>query len=168
MNPQPQIKVFDILRAHRVPFVIVGGHAVNYHGYVRTTEDSDVIWLRSPESENALLGALTEIGAQWTGKDIDPETGIERARPVTLAYIRCEHLMMLFTTAGFLDLFDYIPGFPTLDVQEIYRTGVPGDDGFRYVSLKWLRQMKQVSGRSKDLNDLANLPPEPLDDQTSI
>jgi len=34
--------VFEILshlQKHGVPFVLIGGHAVNYHGYVRSTED---------------------------------------------------------------------------------------------------------------------------------
>ena len=36
------LSLFHILQRHGVPFVIVGGHAVNYHGCVRVTEDSDV------------------------------------------------------------------------------------------------------------------------------
>src|SRR5258708_38438936 len=30
---------FELLARARVSFVIIGGHAVNFHGYVRTTED---------------------------------------------------------------------------------------------------------------------------------
>lgn len=146
-----------VLRKHRVPFVIIGGHAVNFHGFGRATEDADVIWLRSPESEPAMLRALTEIGAQFIGDDIDPATGIERTYPVTLAYIQSSHLMMLWTNDGFLDLFDYIPALPEQDVRQVLDSSVESD-GLRYVSLDWLRRMKEASGRPKDLLDLENLP----------
>ena len=46
MAPDPGI--LDVLTRHAVPFVVVGGHAVNLHGYIRATEDTDVLWVRSP------------------------------------------------------------------------------------------------------------------------
>jgi hypothetical protein len=75
------------LQRHGVPFVIIGGHAVSFHGYVRATEDTDIVWLRSTKSEQALFAALTELDAQFIGKEIDPASGIERTYPVTLAFM---------------------------------------------------------------------------------
>jgi hypothetical protein len=60
----PDLQIFDVLRRHGVPFVAVGGHAVNAHGFRRATEDTDVIWLRSVESEQKLLTAMAEIDAR--------------------------------------------------------------------------------------------------------
>jgi hypothetical protein len=37
------LQVFEVLARAQVPYVIIGGHAVNFYGYVRTTEDADVI-----------------------------------------------------------------------------------------------------------------------------
>jgi hypothetical protein len=153
----PEFQLFDVLRRHNVPFVIVGGHAVNFHGHVRATEDADAVWFRSPDSERALLAALTEVGACYIGKEIDPATRIERTYPVTMAFIQSTHLMMLWTDHGFLDLFDYIPSFPTEDVEQLLTTSVE-TDGFRYISLPWLRKLKQAAARTKDLLDLKNLP----------
>ena len=93
----PRGSLFDALRRHAVPFVVIGGHAVNLHGYRRATEDTDVVWLRSPEAERALLPALIEVDARYIGKDIDPATGIERTYPVSLPFIRANRLMMLWT-----------------------------------------------------------------------
>lgn len=155
----PEFAILDVLKRHGVPFVIVGGHAVNFHGYGRATEDVDVVWLRSPESETSLAAALAELNARHIGSEIDPATGIERLHSVTLAYIRSTHLMMLWTGNGFLDLFDYVPGFPTTDVSALLSTGVESD-GLRFASLEWLRRMKTAAARSKDLLDLENLPPE--------
>jgi len=147
------------MRRHGVPFVIVGGHAVNYHGYRRATEDADAVWFRSADAERALLAALTELGARYIGNEIDPATKIERTYPVTRAFIQSTHLMMLWTEDGFLDLFDYIPSFPTEDVEQLLASSVEAD-GFRYISLSWLRKLKQQASRTKDLLDLENLPAE--------
>lgn len=152
-----ELAIFRVLQRHGVPFVIIGGHAVNIYGYIRTTEDSDVVWVRSPETEKSLLDALKEINADYIGNDIDPSTGIERTYPVSLSFIQSRHLMMLWTKHGFLDLFDYIPSFPNDDVRQILETSVEVD-GFRIISLPWLRKLKIAADRPKDRVDLDHLP----------
>jgi hypothetical protein len=59
-----QIRYLKTLIDCQVDFLIAGGYAVIYHGYVRTTGDMD-IWLR-PDYENKikLLGALARQGLQ--------------------------------------------------------------------------------------------------------
>ena len=151
------LEILRLLRRHRVPFVVIGGHAVNFHGYLRITEDSDVVWLRSPESEQSLLRALTELNAQYIGSEIDPATSLERSYPVTISYIQGAHLMMLSTKMGFLDLFDYVPGAQAEEVEKLLATSIESD-GLRFASLDWLRRMKQSTDRAKDKNDLENLP----------
>ena len=153
----PDFRLFDVLTRHGVPFVVVGGHAVNFHGFVRATEDTDVLWIRSSAAEVSLLRALEEISAEYIGNEIDPATGTERTHPVTAAFIQSERLMMLCTTAGFLDLFDYVPGHPAVAVATVWETAVQLD-GIRFASLEWLRKLKQAAGRPKDLLDLENLP----------
>ncbi len=152
------LSVFKLLAQARVPFVIIGGHAVNFHGYLRTTEDADVVFQRTAASEDALLEMLQSVHACWIGDDIDPQTGLERLIPVTGGYVRSRHLMMLCTDVGFLDLYDYVPGFPHTPVQELFTDAVLLG-GLRFVSLPWLRRLKASAGRHKDLDDLDHLPP---------
>jgi hypothetical protein len=151
-------QILTILGRHGVPVVIVGAHAVNFHGYGRAGENIDVVWLRTPEAEQSLLQALIEVDARYIGDETDPATGLERMHPVTLPYIQAQRLMMLCTRHGFLDLFDYVPGIPQQDVADLFASSVESN-GLRYVSLQWLRKMKEASGRGKDLLDLENLPP---------
>jgi predicted nucleotidyltransferase len=158
MAMTPDFVLFDVLTRHGVPFVVVGGHAVNFHGFIRGTEDTDVLWIRSPAAEASLLRALEELAAEYIGDEIDPATGIERTHPVTEAFIRGERLMMLCTRSGFLDLFDYVHGYPSVPVTIVWETGVDLD-GIRFASLEWLRKLKQAAGRPKDLLDLEQLPP---------
>lgn len=150
--------LFELLIRAGVPFVIIGGHAVTAHGYVRTTEDADIIFQRTAVSETALLAVLQSIHACWISNERDPATGIERLVPVSPAYVRSEHLMMLITDLGFLDLYDYIPGFPEIPVAEIFADSIELND-LRFVSLRWLRKLKEIAGRHKDLDDLEHLPP---------
>lgn len=157
MDSGNPFQLIDALTSHSVPFVIIGGHAVTFHGYVRATEDTDIVFQRSAEAERSLLQALTDVNARWIGDEIDPETGIEQTHPVTIQYIQRTGLMMLVTDFGFLDIFDYIPGFPHEAVERLFATAV--DQGsHRYVSLAWLRKMKSTTSRPKDQLDLENLP----------
>ena len=157
MDSGNPFQLIDTLRSHDVPLVIIGGHAVTFHGYVRATEDTDIVFQRSAKSERSLLQALKSINAQWIGDEIDPETGIEKIHPVTIEYIQRTHLMMLVTDLGFLDVFDYIPGFPGEAVDELFDSAVE-QGSHRYVSLAWLRKMKSAASRPKDRLDLDNLP----------
>lgn len=94
---------------------------------------------------------------QYIGSEIDPHTRLERTYPVTLPFIRSNHLMMLLTRHGFLDLFDYVPGLPEAGAQELFESSIEVEQ-IRYASLPWLRRMKTASGRIKDALDLENLP----------
>ena len=152
--------LLDVLSTHNVPFVIIGGHAVTFHGFVRATEDTDVVFRRTPETELSLLAALTEVNACWIGNEIDSETGIEQTFPVSLPYIRGTRMMMLVTDFGFLDLFDYIPGWPDEPVEHLFDTAVE-QGHYRFASLRWLRAMKAAANRAKDQIDLENLPADP-------
>jgi len=55
----------ELLRSlinHNVDFILIGGYAVIYHGYDRTTGDMD-IWLKTGnENRDKLIGALQEFG----------------------------------------------------------------------------------------------------------
>ena len=42
LSSDDPLNVFQLLARAGVPFVIIGGHAVVFHGYLRTTEDADL------------------------------------------------------------------------------------------------------------------------------
>lgn len=61
-------KVLFTLLKHNVQFIVVGGYAVNYHGYKRTTGDIDLL-LKPDNGENKskVISSLREL-------EIDEET----------------------------------------------------------------------------------------------
>ena len=151
------LAIFRVLTQAGVPFVIMGGHAVIFHGYIRTTEDADVVFRRTPATEAALLRALQSIQACWISNEKDPVTREHRLVPVSESYLQAQHLMMLATDLGFLDLYDYVPGFPDVPVEELFADSVALNE-LRFVSLAWLRKLKARAARHKDLDDLEHLP----------
>ena len=71
----------QLLRAllrHGVKFLLIGGYAVIYHGYERTTGDMDV-WLQpSDQNKGPLLAALREFGIE--DEDVKAVSAIDLTR----------------------------------------------------------------------------------------
>ena len=73
-DPAAPVELLASLTRTGVTFVIIGGHAVNFHGYVRTTEDTNIVFLQTKPSEAALLEALQSMRACWISDERDPQT----------------------------------------------------------------------------------------------
>ena len=54
--------LLSLFEKHRVRYVLVGGHAVNYYGYVRTTQDMNVLVYPSSANATRLMGAIEDFG----------------------------------------------------------------------------------------------------------
>lgn len=145
------------LSSAQIRFAVIGGHAVNFHGYLRATEDLDLVFQRDAESEEALWQTLREFEAYWIGDEIDPSTGLEFTYPITRGYLQTNSLLMLGTTFGYVDLFDFLPGIPDVSV-EVLLQDIQLSDGCPYVSLEWLKRLKRASNRPIDQIDLEHLP----------
>ena len=119
--------------------MLIGGVAVGAHGYVRATEEVDIVPDPSPENVRRLGNALV---------DMDATLPLARGESITLQ-----------TGKGALDIVQRasgVPGFAELDsaAVEADLLGVP----VRVCSLAHLRVMKQARGASQDLADLERLP----------
>jgi predicted nucleotidyltransferase len=129
-----------------VKYLIVGGYAVGYHGYPRSTGDMDV-WVESKE-ENAeqLVETLKAFGfdVPELAPDLflDPDRVIRMGRPP----LRIE---MLTSVSGV----SFGECYSTRAVEEM-EDGTP----IHFIGLEKLKENKRASGRHKDLDDLENLP----------
>jgi hypothetical protein len=142
------------LHERSVEYVVVGGVAVTAHGYVRSTQDLDIVPDPEPVNLRRLADALVGLEA------VLPLAGgrrFELARDLRLLERR--QSMTLETREGGLDVVQRAPGVPSFatlaeDAVDAEVLGVP----VRICSLPRLREMKVAGGRAQDLADLENLP----------
>lgn len=100
MAASPSHRFLGLLQAllrHQVDFIVVGGVAALLEGAPILTLDLDVLYDRTPENRERLLGALRELNARYrdpAGRHILPD-------PEKLATMR---LHLLLTDLGALDV----------------------------------------------------------------
>jgi hypothetical protein len=146
--------LLEALNANGVRFVVIGGVAVGAHGYVRGTEDLDLV--PDPDPEN--LGRLTEVLTKL--ESTLPTVAERRFDPKTDAgVLRRGGNVTTMTCFGGLDVVQRargVPGYSQLisDAVQSELLGVP----VLICSLARLREMKQAQDREQDRADLANLP----------
>jgi hypothetical protein len=142
------------LNGHAVEFVLIGGVAVAAHGYVRATEDLDVV--PDPSDENLLrLGnGLVDLGATLPMDAGRPFTPAQDAGSLSQGRNLTVH-----TRFGSLDIVQRLPGVP--GYPELERDAVRSDllgVPVRVCSLEHLRGMKEARRATQDLADLERLP----------
>ena len=142
-------ELLRLLGVHDVKYLIVGGYAVAYHGYVRPTGDIDIWIERSQENAQRIHGALKEFGFDMPA--LQPSLFLEADRIVRLGYppLRVEILMSV-SGVEFAACYER----RVEDVLEEAR----GAEPVSIISLNCLKQNKRASGRHKDLSDLEHLP----------
>ncbi|MDZ4702061.1 MAG: hypothetical protein SH809_20290 [Rhodothermales bacterium] len=133
-----------MLNEHDVAYLLVGGYAVGYHGYVRATADMD-IWVE-PTVENArrVTAAFREFGFDVPG--LEPKLFLEKNKIVRIGQppVRIE-VMSSISGVVFKECYEK-------------RTQADWDDLIvPIISLACLKQNKRASGRLKDLADLEYL-----------
>lgn len=141
----PDFKEFiELLNAHEVRYLVVGGYAVALHGYPRYTKDIDIWIENSPENAARLMRALEQFGFGAVGLS---ETD----------FIEPDQIIQLGYPPRRIDLLTTLPG---VNFDDCYETRVVVDiDGLliNFIDLEHLKQNKRASGRLQDLADLENL-----------
>jgi hypothetical protein len=145
-----------VLHEHEVAFVVIGGVAVGAHGFIRATEDLDVVPDPDPDNLSRLVAALEVLGTTL------PTVG-GRAFQTTAdgSVVRRGGNVTAMTSFGGLDIVQRargVPGYSQLieDAVESDLLGIP----VLICSLARLRAMKRAQDREQDRADLANLPEE--------
>jgi hypothetical protein len=143
--PQDFSEFLQSLNDHQVRYLLVGGYAVAYHGYPRSTADMDVWVAMQLANVQAVLAAIQAFG--FPTQAIDPQT-----------LLQPNNILRLGVAPLRIEVFSSIPG---VDFDTCYARRVETImAGVRVpvIDLGDLKQNKLASGRPKDLNDLQNLP----------
>ena len=141
------LEFLEMLRKHRVRYLVVGGEAVIQYGYARFTADMDIFYEASAANAARLYQALQEF---WGGT----VPGIENA-----ATLRGKGKVFQFgRPPNRLDLLNSIDGVGFPVAWKGRRTERFGHRGrlltVHFIGLEELIRNKRSAGRNKDLDDL--------------
>lgn len=145
----PEFKrLLSALASNGVEYLVVGGYAVIYHGYVRTTGDLD-IWV----DVSAVNAARVESAVRSLGYNLPGLTPEWFLRKGSVLRIGQEPLRF--------DIINDIDGVRFADCYARRTTTQLEGVAVNFISLQDLKTNKKASGRNKDLADLDYLPELP-------
>jgi hypothetical protein len=148
------LALFEALHDRNISFIVIGGVAVGAHGFVRGTEDLDLVPDPNPDNLRRLSAVLAELEATL------PTAGGRRFDPaIDGGVIRRGGNLTAITRFGALDIVQRARGVPSYtqlaeDAVDSELLDVP----VKVCSLGRLREMKRAQSRAQDLLDLENLP----------
>jgi hypothetical protein len=128
----------------RVEYVLVGGYAVAFYGYVRATYDMDVLFRNIPENVKRVCQALEAFGIPQ--RSLDPTSFAEPGS-----------ILRLGVPPTRIELLNRISG---VAFDAVWRRRVPGHYGkvpVQFISRRDLVTNKKAAGRPKDLADVDEL-----------
>jgi hypothetical protein len=135
---------FRLLNVSRVEYVIVGGYAVAFHGFVRATKDIDVLFHNTPSNIKRLISALAGFGISEAS--MDANTFSEQGRIVRMG-----------SPPLMIELINAVGGVTFAHIWKNRVQGTYGDVPVCFISRIDLLRNKKAAGRPQDLRDIEEL-----------
>lgn len=150
MTRSPQIsdelsELVALLKSHDVDFIVVGSHALAFHGIPRFTEDVDFFVRKTQENVGRLASALAQFGVALP--EASQQQLLDRERG----------LIMVGRKPNRADILNFLDGLSFETAWDNSLRGELGGIEVAFLSLADFRATKLASGRPKDLADLALL-----------
>lgn len=141
----PDFKEFiELLNAHEVRYLVIGGYAVAFHGHPRYTKDLDV-WIDATlANAKQLFNVLNEFGFGGIGLSANDFATV--GNTVQLGY-----------PPNRIDILTVADGVDFDDCFQAYQEVIIDDIPIKFIDRNNLRRNKQASGRFQDLADLEKL-----------
>ena len=134
------------LNEKKVNYVLVGGYSVIYHGFPRTTGDLDLFVEVSKENYGNLVLAFEQF--KMPIFDMNEDSFLNETKINVYTFGR---------PPVCIEILKEISGFTFQEINNNAIQTVFEDIPMKIIHLNDLRRNKEISGRSKDLNDLENL-----------
>ena len=131
-----------------LPYVVIGGFSVIANGYLRATNDSDLLVPDGPETDAAIQRFLSAAQA----------TRLYDGKELTSDDISGAHHLRLNSRHGIVDIMH--GGLPPLDYDSVAKNAFMADIDGQEAPVAALRSIvgfKRLSGRPRDRNDLEEL-----------
>jgi len=142
------IDFIDLLNLHNVEYMVVGAHALAFHGRPRHTGDLD-IWIK-PSFDNAdkMVNVLADFGFS--------SLGLTRAD-----FLKENYVTQLGYPPLRIDILNAISGVNFDDAYKGRTIGEVNDLTISFINVSDFIANKQASGRPKDLGDINSLKNSP-------
>ena len=136
------------LQHRNVRYMLIGGMAVNFHGYIRNTQDLD-IWL-APTNENRDLFYDVLIDLGYTREEI----AAYKDEDFT-TFFKCQ----IGEMPNSIDCLTYVhPNISFDDAEKVMiKHNIGGDVLVNFVDYDYLRKMKILTHRPQDWADVSYL-----------
>jgi hypothetical protein len=142
--PRDFKELLELLNAHKVEYLVVGGYALAFHGAPRFTGDIDLFVKPEDANANRILSALGEFGfgslnfseSDFTSPDNVVQLGVPPVR---------------------VDIMTSLTGVSWEKAQAGKVSGSCGETTVSFISKKDLIANKKALGRTKDLADIEAL-----------
>ena len=138
-------ELFKSLKSQNVKFIVIGAHALAFHGRPRMTQDVDLWVDPSPENAKRLAAALEAFGAPIG------EEGISRFSAPGRQLIR------LGVPPNMVDILNFAGQRPFAEVSARGQVGDLDGEELMFPSKDDLIEMKKEASRPQDLVDIENL-----------
>ena len=146
------------MNEYGLPYLVIGGIAVNLHGYIRSTLDLDLVILLDNNNTNIFVRIVEELGFKpVVPVSIQDFTNPEKRRE----WLNCRN-MQAFSVQNPNNPIEHIDVLidDKIDFNKLYSRRIIADCGvlkISLVSLEDLIELKKASSRPRDLIDIKAL-----------
>lgn len=134
----------ELLNEQTVEYLIIGGYAVNLHGYPRYTKDID-IWIHSSSNNiKKLISAIASFG--FASLDLKEED-----------FQNPKNIIQLGRAPYRIDLLSDVDGITFADCYQRKEKILLEGTNINFLSIQDLIKAKKTSGRAQDLADAEQL-----------
>ncbi len=134
----------ELLNEHKVKYLVIGGYAVNFHGYPRYTKDIDFwFWMTKPNVENLI--------------EVIKDFGFSNLKLGVADFMSPEIIIQLGYEPYRIDLLAEVEG---VDFEACFKRRTKAElDGVKvnFLSIQDLIKAKKKAGRLQDLADAEQL-----------
>ena len=145
MEAQQDFKeLLELLNKHEVEYVVVGGHALAFHGAPRYTGDIDILVHPTEKNARKIMAVLRDFGFGEVGLSADD-------------FVKEDRVVQLGRPPVRVDLLTSVSG---VTWPEVDSGAVPGEYAgapVRYIGRAEFVRNKRALGRNKDLADIEAL-----------
>jgi hypothetical protein len=132
------------LNSHKVEFVVVGAHALAFHGHPRYTGDLDIFVRPTAQNASRLEDAIAPFGFVSLGLKASD-------------FLHPNRIVQLGVPPNRIDLLTTLSGLTFDEAWEVRVTGELGGQAVAFLNRDSLIKKKRATGRLKDAADIEAL-----------